>query len=309
MILRCLPVVFASLACAQKSPDPLDPHLIIQSHAVADLIASVETGAEAARLAPEQLADYVRSFVRPSLARGEDARSLGDVLLVCRGRPQQQVWIEQFLARLRRRPAAGIDIQSHFARVPTAVFKRDLAKQMTEVTAVASLQTLDQQQARLLTAGRAVGKPETLIDRLRRAEGVQFLESPRIRQLELQRASMSFLRNKSYVKDHHVETNKERTVLTPVVDVVREGVAFDSTAATLPDGSCGVVVRANVLDLLDMGDEEIERAGKKVKIQRPRIRHWRIEDSLALPEGEMAAYAIPMEREQEGYLVILIRVL
>lgn len=295
--------LLAHALVAQKCPDPVDPLLVVQPHAIATILDARSDNTSATAIA-----DFVRHHVEPTLGVGHDLAPLGDALLVCRGLPQQQAWIERFLAELRVRPPKTTSIRVEMLRVPTAVFRQVLAKHMAPLAGVAELQEDRDTEFRPVPATHLADAPVEWLRDLPTIPGIEILESPALRrQPELSRHSISVLRNHSFVRDRRVELLNDKVTLEAIEDVVRSGIILSGRSAVLPDGRVAVDLSVHLLELHDLGNEAVVIAGCETQIQRPSTTHWRVTDHIAIRAGDVTAYSIPLGDATADHLVLLVR--
>ena len=248
----------------------------------------------------EGMAEFVRTFMPPTLDGEVDIKPLGRRYLVALARPEQQAWVEDLIRRQREAGDHQLVMEFQQFEISDAqyerVFQPLLRSLEVEPTAGHSLTfaVLSKEDADSLRADIA------------RAEDIRAVNEPRLVSCPMVHAEMGFYRMISYVKDfEQVVTAAGETATVPVHDEVFDGIKISASwglvAHDLVGMMLGVELSAAESPMPTRGIE-IE-GGLEATIDVPTVRRFTLEQKVVLPNGGTGFFA---ERRESGSHVVFL---
>ena len=235
---------------------------------------------------PATVAQLVRAFVQPPLAANEDVQPLGERWLVLLCRPEQHAWLERYLAVAKRHNDQTIAMQCELFAMPEISYLEKVAPALNQPGKPAG-------SALILAPGEGTA---AFRKALTADASCQSVVAPRLVVRPLESASMSHLRQTSYVRDFEVEVQKAAFIANPVIDVVQDGVSIETAAAIVQEGVAGVSLEVTVSDLKKPIPEVTANLGGSslpVKIQLPQLITTQARVAVELPRGHTVVFALP----------------
>jgi len=245
------------------------------------------------------VAQMVRAFVQPPLAADEDVQPLRERWVVLLGRAEQHAWVERYLAAARRQRDQVITIKCELFAMPETFYVEKVAPALAQEGKPAGSPVI------LAPGDGTAAFRKALTDE----ESCMSMSAPTLAVRPLEPASVSLLRDTSYVRDFEVEVAKAAFIANPVGDVVHDGVAIEAAAAMLQDGVAGVSLKVSVADLkrpIPVFTTTLGGSTLPVKIQLPQVLTTQARAAVEVPRSHTVAIALPAMAGKRHLLLLTV---
>jgi hypothetical protein len=245
----------------------------------------------------QRLADFLRHWIEPPLAVGDDLRPLAGRWLALVGSAAQIASVERWLVTARARRTDLLQFDVRFVVVPAKGFDSMLRTKLVPV------ERGDRVTWEKVIAAAAA--KDVLAAAL--ASGATNVTNCRLSVSPLQCGYASVARETSYVADFTVTTKEDCWIAEPLIDVVWDGVKTGVVACVLPNGTIGVSCEVLWQDLVQPIPEVMVSVGvgPEVKIQLPRTNNGRLRQIARLLDGD--AIVLAAQRVGGDYLVAVVQ--
>lgn len=244
------------------------------------------------------IAAFLRPFVDPPLAAGDDLQVLGGRWLALLGSPAQIASVEQVLANATTHGTRLIDVEVRIFEVKRQAFDATIKGQLqaAELHGEATWRTVLSDDAAMA------------LQRQLERTGAMSIDSPRLLVYPLQRANMHVVNQTSYIQDFTLTRTGDTVVADPVVGIVWDGLKADLMATFLAADRIAVRCTLEIQQLLRPIPDfttEIAKGVPPVKIQLPRTTGVRCEQVAEVKTGERVVFAA--QKVDGDYLIVLMR--
>lgn len=289
-----LTVAVRAQEAAPRVPPPEQRARQVQVFDVRDLVLPAPELTEAGAVTAagqQQLVALLSAF----LPRGAEPLPDAGALRLTRGSlvtqldAEQTEWVDRVLALQREAGATLIQLEAvAIAGIPP---DHELLAERGAPRALAA----DESAAALLAA-------------LGRVPGVRSLPPLQLALVPCTPGNAQALQHVSYIKAWDVEHGVQpgnRTILDPVIDVVRGGTTLDGSALLLPDHTVGLEVSFSLIDLrLPIPSSKVVLEGHELEIGTPQAPTTKIAATVALPVGRTILLSTP-RGQAPGVLLLL----
>ena len=178
----------------------------------------------------QALASFVRAFMNPPLAKGDDVKTLGHGQLVVLARPNQQAWVQRCLNQNRKAHPYLLTVEATFVHMGDGTFNKHVKP------------LLPKDKKKNFTILDSTEKSRTFMNGLLKKKDVTLIKSPRYLAMPLQHTSMWMGREIKYVSNYkikHIDQPKG-VIADPVIETARDGILFEGTGALVDEDFIGL---------------------------------------------------------------------
>ncbi|MHC4513390.1 MAG: hypothetical protein ACYTGW_03320 [Planctomycetota bacterium] len=297
------------VATQQKQPAPGDPKREVHMYDVRDLIQPQGSGDKITAVNREEiaaknikmLAGFVKTFIQPPLEKGEDVKSLGGGSLVALARPNQQAWVQRFLAQNREKKPYLLSVQASFVHMGDKTFE----KQLRPLLKKDSRAIIDDTE-----------KSGAFMAGLLRKEDVTLISAPRFLALPLKHASLWVGSKITYVSDYEIKKidSPKGYVADPVVQEAHDGILFEGTGAFVDESFIGLDFKLLIAELHKPIDTETLAERKKnvpaairklnLKVSLPSTTRTTLKSKALVPNRGWAVFSLGRRHKKHWILIL-----
>jgi hypothetical protein len=236
------------------------------------------------------LVETLRDLVQPPLGPGQRIEGLEGGRLACLGVPEQQAWLERFLAQAMAFDGL-VDLQARIYEVEQAdglePFLEHSGKTLTAAETDALLQLLARQQLEAIVAPRAVAFP-------------------------FQEARLKSVDQIPYVRDFEIKVLPGPSpveIADPIIDVVEDGVNLVLRGVPVGGGRLAVYAQLDY-SRVSRPIRDVDMAltsGASVTLQHPEVTHLKVQGRFELAIDETLLLFGSLERNEGGKVLVLLR--
>lgn len=252
--------------------------------------------AQSPDVGPAAIAALLGALVEPALGKGDALQPLGEHFLVLLGSAEQAASLDRMFAAAAARRGNGIEVEIRFLKLTEAAFDKVAKPRLKPVgdeTAGRYQQVLRQVDAAPVVAA------------IVEAAGEQ-LDAPRLLVWPLDRASVAFKKQISYIKDFTLTAKDGSFLADPVVDVVWDGNETIVTAALLQGGMIGLSCDATFQEVrqpMQNFETTLVAGTPPVTIQLPQTTTVRLRQTSVVGSGDAVMLA---SRKPDGTFLVAI---
>ena len=139
---------------------------------------------------------------------------------------------------------------------------------------------------------------QAFLESVHKVKGIARTSAPRVLARGTSEVRVWTGESVSYVKDFDFELSKDGSgsfIADPVVDVVHDGMSFDASCATLPNGKIGldfILVQSDLKRPIKQMKAKVLGA-KEVTIELPEVHLAKLATSVEFGKGQTAMFALP----------------